>query len=320
MRWAQGLSVRYVAAVRKGQHAALLCSEKKAGRPAALTEDEQEIAAGWVLSQNQDGVEVHGTDFVAFVTEVFDVEISQQSALNYLAAAGFSSRVTRHMTSGYQVDTESLARVLWEWIRERRRAGDFRHERSNIGSIDFTYTSHRTERTHTFALAGSATPSNANSIDTHTNCIVTCIWADGVNRTPSMLFTYNQEFRTDRPATDRRDEQVAHFRQLLQQHEIEERRVVYIGTAGGETRRYVAENADLVRRFFGKYGVRPDCVVLSDNGNSFFPAGASVLSELGFCQHITYPSAVPSISLPQRQPLAWHSQSSLAGQSGGPLG
>ena len=31
---------------------------------------------------------------------------------------------------------------------------------------------------------------------------------------------------------------------------------------------------------------------LSDNGNSFFPAGASVLSELGFRQHITYPSAV----------------------------
>ena len=72
-------------------------------------------------------------------------------------------------------------------------------------------------------------------ISKYTNCIITCGWADGVNRTPPILYTFNQEFRLDRKKTDRRNAQEAHFMDCLNRHKIAPERVVYIGKFEDET-------------------------------------------------------------------------------------
>ena len=46
------------------------------------------------------------------------------------------------------------------------------------------------------------------SISRFTNCIITVVWADGVNRTPPVLFTLNQLLRFDRHSTPKRDREV----------------------------------------------------------------------------------------------------------------
>ena len=67
---------------------------------------------------------------------------------------------------------------------------------------------------------------------------------------------------------------------------------MYVGTPTGEKRTYVSESAELLRRFFAKYEVEDGCVALSDNGNSLFPKGQSILLDLGFDLHVPYPAAV----------------------------
>ena len=48
----------------------------------------------------------------------------------------------------------------------------------------------------------------------------------------------------------------------------------------------------LLRHFFELYGVPAEAVAFSDNGNSFFDNGESVLKAIGFEDHRCYPANV----------------------------
>ncbi len=106
-------------------------------------------------------------------------------------------------------------------------------------SIDFTYTSQRNLLQRTFSLSGTSQPKVDRAISRHTNCIVTCIWANGANRTPSVLFTYNSAFRTDRNPTARRTEIYKHLEREASRLQIDVDRIVYVGDKTGETRTFV---------------------------------------------------------------------------------
>ncbi len=136
-----------------------------------------------------------------------------------------------------------------------------------------------------------------------TNCAVTCIWADGINRTPSILYSLNPDFRRDRKLTDRRKELLEHLDECLSRHGINEDRVVYVGNEKKETEVYTRECPDLLRRFFEYYGVESGATILSDKGNSFFEDGESVLEYLGFENHDTYPSDVHQYASPNDNKL-----------------
>jgi hypothetical protein len=88
-----------------------------------------------------------------------------------------------------------------------------------------------------------------DALSEFTSCIVTVAWADGVNRTPPMLFTYDVAFRHDRKRTTRRDDQVARLDDCLARHGIDASRVVFVGKKEGEGRSYVAESGHLLRLF-----------------------------------------------------------------------
>ena len=78
----------------------------------------------------------------------------------------------------------------------------------------------------------------------------------------------------------------------LAHYGIPKDRVIYIGKDKGEKETYAKESPALLRRFFGIYGVPPEAVVFSDNGNSFFENSQSVLEALGFKYHRCYPANV----------------------------
>ena len=177
-------------------------------------------------------------------------------------------------------------------MKQQRRDGVFDVPRDRLASIDFTYTGHRTERRASFASRGGSQPASRTAISTYTNCIVTVVWADGINRTPPLLFTLNPDFRRDRSRTARRDALVAHLDSCLQQYGIDASRVIYVGKTKGERGCYCAESASLVRRFFQHYGVPQGATILSDEGGAFSEQGKSVLLDIRFQKHVRYPSDV----------------------------
>jgi hypothetical protein len=162
---------------------------------------------------------------------------------------------------------DKLEADLWKWASSSQKSLK-KIPPSKLCSIDFTFTGHRTERRTGFGIKGGVQPMEALKISRFTNCIVTCVWADGKNRTPPALYTYNPSFRLDRPSTARRDAQVEHLLGRLEHHGIDKSWVIYIGKDKSEKETYATESPDLLRRFFNLYKVLADATVLSDNGNS----------------------------------------------------
>jgi len=181
---------------------------KNSVRISLLDRNQHDFAAGFELSQNIQGKLVHIIDYQKFVKDSIGVKLSDATARSSRKADGFSYKSMKNKGKSFSVDINLLTRDLWDWIQKQ----DFttiRTYRQGLASIDFTFTSHRTEKTSGFAVTGAGQPMSNISFSLYTNCIVTYLWSDGMNRTPSMLFTYNASFRQDRNSTDiRRDEQI----------------------------------------------------------------------------------------------------------------
>lgn len=281
---------RWVARINAGETA--ISTSKATGASVHLTREQRDITGGWVLSQNLHGIPVHLSDYSNFCNEQFAKMLSKQTVSRYLAKDGFSYRIMQCKTKGFMVDVLSQRRQLWDWVQAQRKKGIFDVHRSLLASIDFTFTGHRTERSSSFASRGGSQPMLGASISPYTNCIVTVVWADGMNRTPPMLFTYNPGFRLDRNTTTRRTILVQHCDDCLKEIGIDVKRIVYVGKKKGESRSYVTENPTLLQTFFRHYKVPKQAVILSDLGSSFIEQGKSVLLNLGFQKHIYYPAAV----------------------------
>lgn len=253
---------------------------------------------GYVLSQNFDKQRVDLPSAKDWIQETFGIALSRTTVWTYLHELGFSSRKMSVKSRGFTKTDGQLATECVTWIQEQRKAGRIN---GLTASIDFTYTSHRNDHVRGFVLRGISTQM-FSGLSRYTNCIVTCEWSDGVNRTPAMLFTYNPDFRLDRKATGRRLELAAHFKTCLERSNIQSDRVIYIGKSTGEKRTYVAESTDLVRRFFKLYGVGCE-VIFSDGGNSLLEQGKSVLLDVRFKDHVVYPADIHQFLSPNDNKL-----------------
>ena len=220
------------------------------------------------------------------------VDISTRTAKNYLHESGFSNRVVTTKTSGFIQDLEELKDLYWEWISKSKQNGLLSTRPSCLCSVDFVYTSHRSERRTTFAQKNTPKPKSARSIPKYTNCIVTSIWADGVNRTPSMVFTYNPAFKLTGTTTPAKKQKLDTLLEYLKHYNIDQNRVVFVDDEQNKTKTYVKESPSILRTFFQHNKVGKKSVVLTDGGNAFFDEGKDVLLDQGFSMHGVYPAAV----------------------------
>ena len=267
----------------------IFTTEKGSGSPPLLDDDQREIAAGWVLFQNDSNQMVSIASFSNFCATAFGVTLSQGTAHNYLHALGLSSKVSQVKNNGFTIDIDTLSKMMFDWKCERQFAGDLD---GLLASVDFTFTGHRSEQRLSYTPAGGAQPKSSGANSQFTNCIVTVVWSDGVNRTPPALFTYNGKFRLDRVGRKAWVQERETLQDALVRYGIAAKRVIYIGSESNETRTYASESADILHRFFKIYRVRSKGVVFSDKGTAFFPGGASVLEALGFERHVSYPAPV----------------------------
>lgn len=267
----------------------IFTSEKSSGVGSLLDAEQCEIAAGWVLSQNEENQAVSLASFSEFCSSAFGVDLGKTTAHDYLHNLGFVSKVSQVKSSGFTVDVSTLSKMMFKWKRDRERAGDLK---GLLASVDFTFTGHRTDRRLSFAPVGGGQPKSRREISQFTNCIVTVVWSDGANRTPPAIFTYNGKFRQDRVGRKAWEQEWEALVAALARYSIEARRVIYLGADKNETRTYASESADLLRRFFRLYQLPERVIVFSDNGTAFIPRGVSTLMPLGFVKHVAYPAPV----------------------------
>ena len=221
-----------------------LISEPRPGACRCLEDWQIRLVVGYVLHQNEQLQKVNAEKVQKFIHVRFGMKLSRGTVGKYLKESGFSSRVMKTKTSGFKKTSTQLAEEVVDFIKTQRKAKTMEGLKT---SIDFTFTSHRTTRHFSYARVGENQPVWNGKLSRYTNCIVTCEWSDGVNRTPAMVFTKNPEFRTDRKITDRRFQLEQHLEACLAETAA---RVKYVGKLVGEKRTYVSESAKLVRLFF----------------------------------------------------------------------
>lgn len=279
---------RWVLATERGGSA--LSADKASGRESMLSDAEQRVLAGWVLTMNFERQPVNLQATVDFISDSFSINVSATTAHRYLKGLGFTRRKVSIKAATYTLDDYQLAKQVHNWLL----GTVFPSSRSLLASIDVTYSGHRKDEVFTYAPKGGGQPSHPKRLSRFTNCFVTCLWADGVNRTPPVLFTRNIGFRRDGKKGPSNKRRTDYLKELLDHYEIDYDRVVYLK----EGKDFVRESPDIFREFFKLYEVPAGATILSDEGLAFFPDGKSVLLELGFANHLTYPPAVHQLLSP----------------------
>lgn len=255
------------------------------GHVKLLDEKNQDLLAGFILQKNFETKEVHLETVVDFLRNDLGITLTEPAAYQYITDLGFSLHTLKKRKKTYMREKQKVGQKYYEWLVRNR----ITVAACMACSIDITTTSHRKNTVHGYSRTGATAPDVSDSIPLFTNSIVTCIWADGVNRTPSVLFTYNSLFRRDRHPTAKRTVAVNHLEEVLAEFAVDGRRVVYAGASKGEKRTYCAENPEIIRRFFSLYPNLPKKIVIfSDAGNCFFEGGKDVLLDMGFVNHKMY--------------------------------
>jgi len=285
--------IRWVGAL--AQKASPFKIQKRAGVQPLLDRDQLDISYGFVLDCFDRNVVVSLASYQKFCAQFFNIQLSQATAHRCLTRGGFSSRKVQHKAKGFTVDIDELSSQMVAWADERRRHGDFK---GLCCSIDFTYTGQRTRSVSSYSPIGGAQPKTSAIISSYTNCIITVVWSDGVNRTPPVLFTYNGKFRRGRVGRVAWKAEEEHLNAMMRHYEVEPYQIVYVGKPQKETRTFVSESADLLRQFFSLYDIPEGAVIFSDNGKSFFTNGNSNLTQYGFAKHVPYPAAVHHLLSP----------------------
>jgi transposase len=284
---------RYAAASTKGTPVFSL--DKKTGRQRALTGLQEDLLLGFVENQNQTRMRVTRGGARAFVRDVLGVTMTKQSIGRYFKRLKVSRKKEKKRTRGYPKDESALVGEYMVFVKTVRVNN---HHGKLIGSIDFTFTGHRTDVSYTYSPVGCEPVQSRNKISDYTNCIVTCVWSDGVNRTPAVLYTYNAAFRSDSKGSHHhKARKLAKLKAVCEDTGIPADRVVYIGKEKGERRTYVAESAQLLSLFFGKYHdeIPDDAIFYSDNGGAYLTKengeDVDLITHLGYT-HEFYPADV----------------------------
>ena len=140
----------------------------------------------------------------------------------------------------------------------------------------------------THLILDSPQPKLAAGYPKYTDCIVTVLWADGVMRTPPVLFTYNPKFMKNNITTPRRKAIHTKYLDLLSQFALDDCQIVHLEGS----RQYVPESSDLVQQYFTIFPIPPGSVIFSDQGNAFFKDRRPVLLDCGASLTFTYPPVV----------------------------
>ena len=124
---------------------------QNAGRPRLLSDKGERVVTGYVLHQNDAGTRVTDRNVQRFVQRRMKRKISITSVRKILSRNMITSRTPM---VNKVVRKIKLARIYQRWLRDPTNRGSLNVRRDLIGSLDFTYTNHRTTRVRTYAKKG----------------------------------------------------------------------------------------------------------------------------------------------------------------------
>jgi len=145
----------------------------------------------------------------------------------------------------------------------------------------------------------SSTQANTDLLlSTWTNCIITCNWSDGVDRTPPILFTYNKKFDCSKKLYRETDEEFKSRKAKFVKYYIDGTQVGILFQRGDEKKKYAAEQPAFVDYFMQLYSDAIDWKLVyafTDAGNA---NKKIITNQYGFKHVFVYPPKVHHLLSP----------------------
>lgn len=135
-------------------HESVSSSTKHSGAAPALSPSEEQITVGFISHSRFGNQIVHRKTVTDFIKSKFQKDLSLHWASVFLNSNGFSNKRTRSSQAGFTRTATELKEIALNYIKNLRKDGLLERSRSEMCSIDFTFTSHRTASEHTFAARG----------------------------------------------------------------------------------------------------------------------------------------------------------------------
>lgn len=266
---------RWVSKLEKGEEP--FVEEDKRGGKKSLSPQQENILVGYVLHKNNRGISVNREMCSNFLENHFDVTMSLQNISKYLEQNNLS---LQFMGSRELTKVKSYSKYMnlyYQWLLDKHNALFFHGPRKLLASIDFMSNSRRIERLKTYSPIGQKQRKFIRVKVKYTDCYLTLLWADGVNRTPALLFTYNPDLDPDGPNADK-------VLEWCLELGLTPDRIYYKKSK----KTYYAEDTDMVSTVLDKYKrIVPWAQVhmMHDAGNSFYVNESDVFDD-GWCSQV----------------------------------
>lgn len=276
-------------------HGSAESSHDDRGRPALLDPLERDIFSGMILHEAEAGNNLRQSDMAEFIHDHFGYECSPQAAGNYARQSGFSIKDFQTGTTACKFSTDELVERAYAWLAKHRlRDAD----PAKVCCIDFTFTSHRKDLVRGYCRVGAKAPRKKKRPTRYTNLIVCASFADGAERAPPMMFTYDPAFDACRSSTEIREgarKKVADTLNTVKRYGVQRSDIRYVEPPVNKKRQsyaYVGERRDLLEIFMRERGIDRQTFIFHDAGSVFGPKKSSVLKGLGYENEIVFEPAV----------------------------
>lgn len=184
----------HVAAIERGED--LFKAEKDTGREPVLLWDQRKVLCGAVLMSEE---KVNLEKFSDLSEEYFGVPLAKSTASDYCRQLGLSFQLVggRPMPKNLSLDEYVLG--YFQWVLNSRNDGFFNVDVSKLACADSFTNSIRTFREKTLNGIGRKQKKFPRVDFKYTDNFMGCQWADGINRTPTLHFSFNKAYAPSSP-------------------------------------------------------------------------------------------------------------------------
>jgi hypothetical protein len=288
---------RHASSVLSTGHA--LSTVKKDGVLPLLNDDQMSEVDAWVLGQNKKNSPIGYAEVKKFIEDTFNIKVCRMTAGNILHRLGHTQKTCKSKTAGFTKTNDQLKQEYMEFITKMKIENRFYRHPSEIHSIDVTYTKKPPTNAITFSPKGGGKQRDESKTHLYTNAIVTMISGDGLNSTPCMLFTYDPKMAKMQKKTGRGKRIRSEFEEALEKYNIKEDRIIYVKGK----KNYFAEAPEVYEQFLKHYDISKNDLILHDGGKAFKKQKTSIFDNLGFKNHVAYPSDVHQFLSPNDNKL-----------------
>jgi hypothetical protein len=126
----------------------------ESGRARKIEQFDEFVICGYVISHIDDGKLINNLNVHKFMQEKLSIECSITTVYRVTSRLGFRSRKLLKTRDGYTLSYEISAKDYRSFVKDVVHPIFKDHAKSDIISIDFTYTSHKKDGRKVLGLAG----------------------------------------------------------------------------------------------------------------------------------------------------------------------